>query len=74
MKSDEEMRKEALRLAGIMADAAIRLVGGGGLNGKVFSCTISNLSACADTLRQATEDYNRHMIDWNTRKGSDAGN
>ncbi len=57
-----EDQKEALRLAGIMADEAIRLVGGEGLNYMAAGCLIWQVSGFADRLRVAAEAYNRHII------------
>lgn len=70
--TDEEARKEALRLAGAMADAALNLVGGEGLNFRVPAAPIGGSDAAATALRLATEAYNRHMSSWSLRKPSKA--
>ena len=67
-QSDDEMRKEALRLAGIMADRAIVLVGGDGINGRVSGCGILGISAAADMLQRAVNAYNNHIVAWSTWK------
>jgi len=66
VKSDDDMRKEALRLAGVMADRAIELVGGNGINGRVSGCGLLGVSAAADMLQRAVNAYNDHIIEWST--------
>lgn len=66
--SDDDMRKEALRLAGAMADRAISLVGGNGINGRISPCSILDMSACAELLQRSVDAYNDHIIKWSMRK------
>jgi hypothetical protein len=63
-----EDHKTALRLAGEMADAAVRLVGGKGLNFNVTGCAIGQLSEYAERLKIATEKYNEHIIAMTLKK------
>ena len=54
--------KRALYLAGIMADAAIAVTGGIGLNFKVKIPDIYTIGDKALTLRFAINEYNEHII------------
>ena len=53
---------EALRLAGVMADRALALVGGRGVNGRVQGASLPDLSRASDALRAATEEYNDYIV------------
>ena len=64
MINEEKMRKEALRLAGAMADMALAVVGGQGLNGRVAPACLLSLSARSVALQRAIEAYNEHIIKW----------
>ena len=54
--------KELLYKAGKMADLALSLVGGMGLNGKIRPVDPDQFSDVARKLRATVEDYNRAII------------
>jgi hypothetical protein len=60
--------KKALELAGKMATAAINLTGGEGLNFKQDPCNIIHLGHYINQLREATEQYNKHIIEWTNKE------
>ena len=53
---------QALLHAGVMADRAMRLVGGQGLNGLVPPAHPDDFSDCIKELRLAVENYNNHIL------------
>ena len=53
---------QALIYAGYMADLALGLVGGQGLNGTVYPVHPDKLSDLAKKLRHAAEQYNNHIL------------
>lgn len=63
-----DQQKEALRLAGVMADAALCLVGGRGMYGRSSPVGIIDLSLRALELREATEAYNDHILSMEKNK------
>jgi hypothetical protein len=58
--------EEALLLAGLMADCAIRLVGGQDLNGTVPAAHPDDFSYFVKHLRISVERYNRHIMSMNS--------
>ena len=54
--------EQALVMAGVMADYALTLVGGMGLNGVVCPAHPDSFSDFAKKLRYAAEQYNNHII------------
>jgi hypothetical protein len=54
--------KELLYKAGKMADLALSLVGGMGLNGKIRPVDPDQFSEVALKLRAAVEDYNEEIL------------
>ncbi len=56
--------KELLHKAGKMADLALSLVGGMGLNGKIQPVDPDQYSEVARKLRMAVEDYNEAIISY----------
>lgn len=56
---------QALLCAGVMADYAMELVGGEGLNGLVPPAHPDDWSNCIKRLRIAVEQYNRHILSMN---------
>ena len=67
-ETNDEYRKEALRLAGILADAATRLVGGHGLFGWEHPADIITASSRAEALQRAVSDYNFFIVKWELSK------
>lgn len=55
-------KDQVLVLAGAMADYALALVGGQGLNGYISSARMDDFSEAAKKLRLAAEKYNEHII------------
>jgi hypothetical protein len=55
-------RYQALIYAGYMADLALGLVGGQGLNGTVYPVHPDEFSDLAKKLRHAAEQYNNHIL------------
>ena len=55
-------KDQALIYAGYMADLALGLVGGQGLNGTVYPVHPDNFSDLAKKLRHAAEQYNNHIL------------
>jgi hypothetical protein len=53
----------ALVWAGRMADYALAIVGGEGLNGPIHPIHPDGFSDLAKKLRHAAEQYNNHMIE-----------
>jgi hypothetical protein len=66
--SDLTQEQRALRLAGLMADHALTLVGGMGLNGPIYPAHPDQFSDIAQDLRHAAETYNAHIIEMNRRE------
>ena len=56
-------RYQALIYAGYMADLALGLVGGQGLNGTVYPVHPDKFSDLAKKLRHAAEQYNNHILE-----------
>jgi len=56
---------QALLYAGEMADCAMRLTGGQGLNGMSPAAHPDDLSDCIKRLRIAVERYNQHILSMN---------
>lgn len=56
---------QALLHAGVMADDALRLVGGQGLNGLVPAAHPDDFSTCIKRLRRSVEKYNRCIMSMN---------
>jgi dihydrodipicolinate synthase/N-acetylneuraminate lyase len=56
-------RHQALIYAGYMADLALGLVGGQGLNGTVYPVHPDKFSDLAKKLRHAAEQYNNHILE-----------
>lgn len=54
--------QQALVLAGVMADYALGLVGGLGVNGPIPPVHPDEFSECAKKLRLAAESYNNHLF------------
>ena len=54
---------QALLYAGVMADRAMRLVGGQGLNGLIPPAHPDDFSDCVKQFRFAVEQYNNHIRD-----------
>jgi hypothetical protein len=48
--------------AGVIADRALRLVGGQGLNGLIPPAHPDDFSECIKELRFAVEQYNKHIL------------
>lgn len=69
MKGDQidGERVQAMILAGSMADYALLLVGGQGLNGPILPAHPDEFSAAAKALRIAAERYNDHVISMHRR-------
>lgn len=59
---------KALMLAGRMADAARAVVGGQGLNFKQEPANVLSISALAERLQRAVDEYDRHIIDWSLKE------
>jgi hypothetical protein len=55
-----------------MADSALALVGGMGLNNWVTHAHIDTFSEAAKHLRAATEEYNRAIIQYHPMEKADA--
>jgi hypothetical protein len=55
--------QQALIFAGVMADYALRLVGGRGLNGTVPPAHPDQISEYSKLLRHAAETYNQHIME-----------
>jgi hypothetical protein len=60
-------RVQAMILAGSMADCALLLVGGRGLNGSISPAHPDEFSAAAKALRIAAERYNDHVMSTHQR-------
>jgi hypothetical protein len=60
--ADITPEQQALIMAGVIADRALSLVGGQGLNGKVPPVHPDGFSDCAKALRFAAEQYNHHIL------------
>ena len=56
-------RYQALIYAGYMADLALGLVGGQGLNGTVYPVHPDKFSDLSKKLRHAAEQYNNHILE-----------
>jgi hypothetical protein len=56
---------QALLYAGEMADCAMSLVGGQGLNGMSPAAHPDDFSDCIRRLRIAVEKYNQHILSMN---------
>jgi hypothetical protein len=56
---------QALLYAGEMADCAMSLVGGQGLNGLTAAAHPDDFSDCIKRLRIAVEKYNQHILSMN---------
>ena len=56
---------QALVYAGVMADYAMQLVGGQGLNGLTPAAHPDDFSDCIKRLRVAVEKYNQHILSMN---------
>jgi hypothetical protein len=54
--------EQALAYAGRLADCALSLVGGEGLNGRIQPTSLDNFSERALCLRRAAEQYNQHIL------------
>jgi hypothetical protein len=63
--------RKLLRKAGRMADSALALVGGMGLNNWVTHAHIDTFSEAAKHLRTATEEYNRAIIQYHPMEKAD---
>jgi hypothetical protein len=63
--SDLTSEQQALILAGVVADYALALVGGMGLNGPIQPAHPDQFSASAAKLRFAAETYNAHILQMN---------
>lgn len=55
-------QEQALLLAGVLADYALALVGGKGLNGSIPPVGLDDFSEAAKKLRYAAEKYNDHIL------------
>jgi len=57
-----QLRKQAQLQAGVLADAAIALVGGQGLNNSIQGATFDQITERAKALRDAAESYNSTIL------------
>jgi hypothetical protein len=60
--ADLTPEQQALIMAGVVADYALTLVGGMGLNGPIEPVHPDQFSASAAKLRYAVESYNAHIL------------
>ena len=62
MSLEPERIERLLKLAGTMADAALNVTGGQGLNFWVQPASVCSLTAACDALRKATKEYNDAIL------------